>query len=218
MGYKELLLEDIKRMRWFFYIPFIMILFIQPAYLILSLISSENGFEYYNVSYTIKNQIYFLYPLAGSLWTYWIMSRYTDDDDREIYYLIEKVKYKEILTLCLLFIVSIIIPICLYSIELGVINGGYLFITVSSIVFLYNILFYYGSYLFGSTKAVFTLFTIYTFIVMAPGNGDAYFISYYRLFYTDMFNGIINSIVVVIIAIILLILGIYKNRKYENYE
>ena len=92
MGHKEWFIIQIKRLKFIFVVPIVFLFIIQPVYLVLTRMVSYGGFGKEYLKDAIIGEVYYLYPMISLVWSYFFLSKYIEDEDRELSYFYNKIK------------------------------------------------------------------------------------------------------------------------------
>ena len=213
----EKIFWQIKGMRHFFIIPFLIIFLVQPVYMYL-ILKAGYGFAQPYITDEIITEILQLYPPLSLWWAFWVLKKYLEDDDRELYYLYEKNKWHEIFAYNKLYMGTILLSMLFYSPITGIKLSFYYYICIASVCFFYTAFTYWLAYFIKSVTIILLPVLLYTFWVVAPYNYSVYNWSYVRLFNDNFFKGIVHSLIFVMAGIVFVYLGKRENHKYINYS
>ena len=207
---------QIKGMKTFFYIPHLILCILQPIYIYLVLWVGY-GFENTYVFDEITSAILGLYPPLSLWWALWILKKYLEDDERELYYVNEKIKWTELFIYYMIYVFLASFMLLIYAHWIGIKQSLYLLLCVAALGYFYHASAYCLAYTAKSATIVLIPLLLYTFGVMSPYQYSMYKISYFRLFYGDYFKGILWSLGAFAAGAAFIQLGKRENKKYNRY-
>lgn len=208
---------QIKGMKGWFFIPFLVLCVIQPLYMLL-ILGVGYGFESVYVYDEITSEVMTLYPPMSLWWSLWLLRKYLEDEERELYYIYEKVKWKEIFLYYSLYMITAAVMLFAYARWLGIGQSCYLFICLAAMCFFYHALAYWFAYASKSATIILIPLLLYTFWVMAPYQYRLGKMNYTNLFYGDYLKGIFCSLLLFIAGFFFVEIGKRENKKYHNYQ
>ncbi|MCH5253404.1 MAG: hypothetical protein J1F41_00670 [Lachnospiraceae bacterium] len=212
----EIVMWQIKGMKGYFFIPLYILYVIQPVYIFLVLWVGY-GFKEMYIYDEITSAVMGLYPPLSLWWTLWVLKKYLEDDERELYYVDRKTKWMEVFTYYFLYTVASALILLIYSIWIGMGQSVYLLLCTAAMGFFYHAFAYWFAYLTKSASIVLIPLLIYTFWVMSPYQYQTSQIRYTRLFYDGIFKGILWSFAFFLLGVIFIKMGKWENRKYNTY-
>ena len=125
---------QIRAMKGFFAVPFVLLYVIQPIYMVLTLwVGYGFGREY--IYDAIISETMTLYPPLSLWWSLWLLKKYLEDDERELFYVDGKVKWEELSAYYKIYTAATAIMLLIYMPWIGVWQGIYLLICTGSMSF-----------------------------------------------------------------------------------
>lgn len=213
---REKIKWQIRAMRGYFLVPFILLYVIQPLYMALTLWVGY-GFDREYVYDAITSEIMTLYPPLSLWWPLWLLKKYLEDDERELFYVNQKIKWDEMFAYYKIYMAAAAVMLLIYMLWLGVGQGIYLLICTAAMSFFYYAVAYWLAYVTRSATIVLIPLLLYTFWVMAPYAYETYGLNYKRLFYGEFVHGIIWCVIICILGVVFVRLGKRSNQKYHHF-
>lgn len=212
----EITLLQIRSFGLYAYFPYLLIYVLQPIFMCM-ILAAGYGFGQFYVADEIVRETLYLYPPLSIWWHIMIVRQYLEEPGNELFYLYKKVKWDEIFRLYMIYAISLIIPMFVFSFFLGIVQGIYLTACILAISFLYNGFAYWFMYLTKSATIVLIPVLCYTFWVISPYNYQTAKWNYISLFFPDYISGIFWIILMIVFGFIFMLLGKKLNIQYKNY-
>lgn len=217
IGMEKMVLE-IKEMKKYFFVPFIIIFILQPIYMSFKL-KAGYGTDLMYVEDEIISEAVRLHPVLSLWWPFFVLTKYLENEDREIYYLYGRIKWDEIFNFYKLYMIAVFVWIlfCLTVIDVAMIC--YLYIFLMAVCFFYIAFTYWLSYFVKSATVVLLPILLYSFwVTMGSNNAALYAINYIRIFSGGFFfRGVLKSLILAAVGIAFVFLGKRENIKYIDY-
>ncbi len=201
-----------------FFLPLIAVYILQPLYLIASRSYEYGGYGIDYIKGSAVAEILFLYPPICLYWPYRLLSRYLEEEGREIEYLNRRNKWPDIFDCYVFWILVLIPPHFIYGkIFQDMETFVFLYIFISAVCFAYCGIAYWLAYFTGSALVILPVAMFYAFMVITPYTYMFENISYRKLYLQTYIEQLINSGILFAAGGIFALLGQRRNRRYQNY-
>ncbi len=201
-----------------FFLPLIAVYILQPLYLIASRSYEYGGYGIDYIKDSAVAEMLFLYPPICLYWPYRQLSRYLEEEGREIEYLHRRNKWPEIFDCYVFWILVLIPPHIIYGkILQDMETFVFLYIFISAVCFAYCGIAYWLAYFTGSALLILPVAMFYAFMVVTPYAYMFESINYTSLYYKTYIEKILNCCMLFAAGGIFALLGQRHNRRYQNY-
>lgn len=215
--YGSLLFWHLKGMGMLLLLPIISVYICQPVYLVLTRFFEFGGFGQQYIADALFSEVLFLYPPLSVCWVYWCLHKYTDSDEREVYYIYKKSKLKAVMSLYICYIITIGPAMLCFVILFDKAVFSSLYVFIASVSFVYCGITYWLAYFFGSTRVILPMLFGYSFIVTAPYSYGFEFINYTSIAYGSSMQRIVDALFIFVAGVVFWIMGYILNLKYERF-
>ncbi|MDD6572320.1 MAG: hypothetical protein PUF12_08075 [Thermoflexaceae bacterium] len=167
-------------------------------------------------------------PISSVIWIVILLKKYIDDKGNEVFYLSQRIKWKEIFSLSSVYI-CMITPIYLaYYVILNDLSGVFIYVKCLILIYFFGAGAYFFSYCFSNTFVAFALLLLYTGYSVSGRLKHFYLaewldfkwlkynhISYF--YYLDM-DFLIQVLPYIMLTIIFYVLGTVLNEHFNKYH
>lgn len=154
-------------------------------------------------------------PFFSTIWIYMHLVKYIDLKGNEIFYLVHRMKRKEILFLFLLYVLTNTIPFLWYVTIFPKVYMEWIHIVIVSF-FLVSMA-YFMCYLIKSVAIAILPVLCYTFLSVIQGEGKSYLWSFYEQGGMEMFDFTHKYLCFLFLGMIFFWLGSFLNKIYTDY-
>ncbi len=201
-----------------FFFPLIVIYLLQPLYLLASRSYEYGGYGIDYIQDAARAQMLFLYPPLCLYWPYRLLSRYLEEEGREIEYLYSRNKWPDIFDCYAAWLLALLPPHIIYGkILQDMETFVFLYIFICAVCFAYCGIAYWLAYFTGSALVILPVAMFYSFMVCTPYVYGLESIDYTSLFYKTYVEQLLNCCLLFAIGGVFALLGQRHNRRYQNY-
>lgn len=201
-----------------FFFPLIAVYILQPLYLLASRSYAYGGYGIDYMRNAAVTEMLFLYPPLCLYWPYRLLSRYLEEEGREIEYLHKRNKWPEIFDCYVYWLLALIPPHIIYGMVFP--DGEsfiLLYLFLSSVCFAYCGIAYWLAYFTGSALVILPVAMFYSFMVITPYVYGLESIDYTSLYYKEITVQLLNCCLLYATGGVFSLLGQRHNRRYQNY-
>lgn len=201
-----------------FFFPLIAVYILQPLYLLGSRSYAFGGYGINYIRNAAVTEMLFLYPPLSLYWPYRLLSRYLEEEGRELEYLYRRDKWSEIFGCYLAWLLALLPPHIIYGTVFP--NGEtfiVLYLFMSAVCFAYCGIAYWLAYFTGSALIILPVAMFYSFMVVTPYVYGLESIDYTSMYYKDFMEQLLNCCLLYAAGGVFALLGRRHNRRYHNY-